>query len=119
MINFSQLLIERSDSIIEQWMKAVREDKHMETDDTLSVTAVQDHVPLVLKAIASVLSKTQPSDIQALVSAGLEHGVLRAEQGFVPTEVAREYRLLREAIFQAWSQNCLRNPQWRCIEFFA
>jgi len=101
MINFSQLLIERSDLIIEQWMKAIREDRHMETDDTLSVTAVRDHVPFVLKAIASVLSKTEPSDVQMLVSAGLEHGVLRAEQGFDPTEVAREYRLLREAIFSS------------------
>jgi signal transduction histidine kinase len=101
MINFSQLLAERADAVIEQWMEAVRQDRHMRADDTLSLTAVRDHIPLVLRAIATILSKTQASDVQALAQASLEHGVLRAEQGFDPTEVAREYRLLRSAIFSS------------------
>lgn len=71
----------------------------MKTDDTLSVTAVRDHVPLVLAAIVTVLSKTQEGDVQALAEASLEHGILRAEQGFNPTEIAREYCLLRSVIF--------------------
>ncbi|UBF28421.1 RsbRD N-terminal domain-containing protein [Kovacikia minuta CCNUW1] len=101
MINFSQLLMERADLIIEQWMEMVQQDRHMKADDTLSPTAVRDHIPLVLRAIATILSRTQTSDIQTLAEASLEHGILRAEQGFDPTEVAREYRLLRAAIFSS------------------
>lgn len=99
MSNFSCLLAERVDLIIEQWMQAVREDRHMKTDDTLSPMAVRDHLPLVLQAIVSILSRTEADDIETLVSASFEHGILRAEQGFEPTEVAREYRLLRSVIF--------------------
>jgi len=99
MINFSQLLAERADMIIEQWINAVRTDKHMTTDDTLSVTAVRDHVPLVLQAIVTILSKTQVGDVETLAAASLEHGTIRAEQGFDPIEIAREYCLLRSAIF--------------------
>ena len=73
----------------------------MKTDDTLSVTAVRDHVPLVLEAIVTVLSKTEEGDIQTLAEASLEHGTLRAEQGFNPTEIAREYCLLRSVIFSS------------------
>lgn len=80
-------------------MAAVRTDKHMKTDDTLTVTAVRDHVPLVLRAIVTILSQTQEGDVRALAEASLEHGVLRAEQGFDPTEIAREYCLLRSVIF--------------------
>lgn len=108
MINFSQLLAERIDLIIEQWIEAVRADKHMKTDDTLSVTAVRDHIPLVLQAIVTVLSRTEADDVQTLAEASLEHGVLRAEQGFDPTEIAREYRLLRSAIFSSLEPELLR-----------
>jgi len=42
---------------------------------------------------------TQASDIQSIVQQSWEHGVLRATQGFEPTEIAREYHLLRQVIF--------------------
>lgn len=44
------------------------------------------------------LSQPQDSD-QALVAASLEHGTLRAAQGFEPQEIAREYHLLHGVIF--------------------
>jgi hypothetical protein len=37
----------------------------------------------------------------------LEHGVLRAAQGFTPIEIAREYRLLRQAIFSTLEADLL------------
>lgn len=110
MINFSQLLAEKTDLIIERWMEAVRADKQMKTDDTLSVTAVRDHVPLVLQAIVTILSKTQEGDVQTLADASLEHGVLRAEQGFDPAEIAREYGLLRSVIFSSLKTELTSEP---------
>jgi len=48
-----------------------------------------DHLPDVLRAISTVLSQSQASDIQSIVQQSWEHGVLRATQGFEPTEIAR------------------------------
>lgn len=101
MINFSQLLADRADAIIKQWMDAVQQDRHLKSDDTLSETAVRDHLPLVLDAMVTILSKTQASELQPLVEASFQHGILRAEQGFDPVEITYEYRLLRRAIFSA------------------
>jgi signal transduction histidine kinase len=57
--------------------------------------------------MATVLSHTQESEIQPIVKASLYHGMLRAEQGFDPAEVAREYRLLRQVIFSVLEANLL------------
>ena len=46
----------------------------------------------------TVLAHTQDSDIRTIVEASLQHGLERAEQGFDPTEVVREYHLLRVTI---------------------
>ena len=99
MIDFSQLLTEKTDTIVERWVKAVSFDRQIESTNNLPRIAVQDHIPQVLTAMATVLSQSQDSNIDLLVRASLEHGVLRAEQGFDPSEIAREYRLLRQEIF--------------------
>ncbi|MGA7936020.1 MAG: HAMP domain-containing sensor histidine kinase [Kovacikia sp.] len=118
MINFSQLLTEKVDIIVEQWIKSVREDRQMKADDTLSQTAVQDHIPLVLRAIATVLSKTEISDVQTLAQASFEHGSLRAEQGFNPAEVAKEYHLLRSAIFSSLQKELMSKPSSEVYRVF-
>ncbi|MBD0340951.1 MAG: HAMP domain-containing histidine kinase, partial [Microcoleus sp. Co-bin12] len=41
----------------------------------------------------------QSSDIKVIIEASLDHGFLRAEQGYDAAEVAREYHLLRQVIF--------------------
>jgi hypothetical protein len=105
MINFSKLLTEKTQRIIEQWIEAVRQDQLIESADKLSRPAIENHLSLVLSAMATVLSHSQDSEIQPIVEASLYHGVLRAEQGFDPAEVAREYRLLRQVIFSVLEEN--------------
>ncbi|MBW4691048.1 MAG: sensor histidine kinase [Lyngbya sp. HA4199-MV5] len=101
MLNFGQLITERVETILNAWIEAVHRDRHLKSDDTLSPTAIRDHLPMVLTALATVLSRSQEDDLQLLVDASLQHGTLRAQQGFDPVEIAREYRLLRRAIFEA------------------
>ncbi len=98
-MDFSQLLIDKSQTITDKWIEAVRSDRQIQSADDLSRTAIQNHLPDVLRALATVLAKYQESDINTLVEASLEHGVLRAGQGFEPIEIAREYRLLRQVTF--------------------
>jgi hypothetical protein len=106
-MNFSQLLAEKSQTITEKWVAAVRLDRQIESADELSYTAIKNHVPDVLRAMSTVLSDSL-DDAKTMVQASLQHGVLRAEQGFDPSEIAREYRLLRNVIFDTLEADLLQ-----------
>ncbi|MBW4561591.1 MAG: HAMP domain-containing histidine kinase [Mojavia pulchra JT2-VF2] len=99
-MDFSQLLAEKTESILQKWVEEVRQDRHIESADDLSYTAIRNHLPEVIKAMVTVLSKSQGNDVKSIVVASWEHGILRAEQGFDPSEIAREYHLLRTVIFE-------------------
>ncbi len=107
-MDFSQLLVGKIDTIAKNWVEAVRFDRQISSADDLPHSAIQNHVPDVLMAMATVLSHSEESDIQAIVHNSLEHGVLRAAQGFAPTEIAREYRLLRQVIFSTLEADLLK-----------
>ncbi|MEH2256982.1 sensor histidine kinase [Nostoc sp.] len=107
-MDFSQVLAEKTDTILDKWILAVRRDRRIESADDLSYTAVKDHIPDVLKAMVTVLSKSQENDIQSMVTASFQHGAIRAEQGFDPAEIAREYHLLRTVIFDALQPDLLQ-----------
>ncbi|MEG4110727.1 MULTISPECIES: sensor histidine kinase [unclassified Microcoleus] len=101
MRDFSLALQDRIDIIIQNWIEAVRSDDQLETAKELTYNGVRDSVPMVLQAIVTMLSQSQESDIRTLVEKSLEHGTLRAKQGYDAEEIAREYRLLRWVIFEA------------------
>lgn len=107
-MDFSQLLVEKIDAIANNWVEAVRLDRQISSTDDLPGSAIRNHIPDVLKAMATVLSQSQENDIQSIVQNSLHHGVLRAEQGFAPTEIAREYRLLRQTIFSTLEADLLK-----------
>ncbi|PSB25758.1 sensor histidine kinase [Stenomitos frigidus ULC18] len=108
MLNFGQIITEQTDTILNVWIESVRRDRHLKSDDTLSPTAIKDHLPMVLEALATVLSRSEDDDLQLLVDASLQHGTLRAQQGFDPVEIVREYRLLRRALFATLEADLLR-----------
>ncbi|MGM3309078.1 sensor histidine kinase [Anabaena sp. WFMT] len=97
-MDFSQLLAERIDTIIDQWVIAVHQDKRIESASNLPYSRIKNHVPDVLKAMVTVLSTSQGNDFQSIVIASWQHGSLRATQGFNPAEIAREYHHLRTVI---------------------
>ncbi|MBH8551680.1 HAMP domain-containing histidine kinase [Nostocaceae cyanobacterium CENA357] len=107
-MDFSQVLAEKTDTILHQWVTAVRKDRRIESADDLSYTAIRNHIPDVLKAMVTVLSKSEDNDIRSIVTASLQHGVLRSEQGFDPAEIAREYHLLRTVIFETIELDLLK-----------
>lgn len=107
-MDFSQTLINKSDAIVDQWVEAVYQDEQIEATKELTFKAVQNSLPRVLKALATVLSESEKSDLQTVVDTSLEHGLLRAEQGFEPAEIAREFRLLRFVIFSFLEEDLLQ-----------
>ncbi|MBF2025743.1 MAG: sensor histidine kinase [Oscillatoriales cyanobacterium C42_A2020_001] len=107
-MDFSQILSRKSGTIIERWIAAVYEDQQIEATNELTFKEVRDSLPRVLQALATVLSKDEANDLQTIVEASLEHGTLRAEQGFEPAEIAREYRLLRFVIFSVLEEDLVK-----------
>jgi signal transduction histidine kinase len=114
-MDFSQVLAEKTDTILNKWIVAVRKDRRIESADELSYTAIKDHIPDVLQAMVTVLSTSQDSDIQSVVTASFQHGAIRAEQGFDPIEIAREYHLLRTVIFDAIQADLLKGTSVEII----
>jgi len=98
-MDYSQVLADKTDTILENWIEAVRLDRKIETADGLAQSAIENHIPHLLAAMTTVLSQDQSSDIKVIIEASLDHGFLRAEQGYDAAEVAREYHLLRQVIF--------------------
>lgn len=118
MIDFSQLMLDKIDTITAEWVSAVRQDRQIESSDNLPRTAIQNHIVMVLQAMTTVISKYQDSEIQPILDASIHHGVLRAEQGFEPTEIAREYHLLRQVIFATLEAELLQAKPLEVIRVF-
>ncbi|CAA9383749.1 Histidine kinase [uncultured Leptolyngbya sp.] len=108
MPDLSALLTERSQTITARWVEAVIQDQQIKSADQLSPTAIRDHIPHILAALATVLAETQESDVETIIRASLQHGALRAGQGFDPTEIAREYHLLRSQIIHVLRADLLQ-----------
>ena len=118
MKDFSQALANKIDTIIEQWIEAVRQDSEIETANYLPYKSVQDSMPKVLRAMATVLSQSQDSDTKTLIETSLEHGAVRAGQGYEAAEMAREYRILRSVIFSTLEENLLSGSPGEVIRAF-
>ncbi len=43
-MNFNELLLEKTDVIINKWVAAVREDKQIKSAETLNNTAINNHL---------------------------------------------------------------------------
>ncbi len=115
MKDFSQALLNKINPIKEKWVEAVLQDSQIETANDLPYKSLVNSLPKVLQAMATVLSQSQDSDLKMLVENSLEHGVVRAEQGYDAGEIAREYRILRDVIFSALEENLLNGSPTEVI----
>ena len=99
-------LITHRDEILERWLDAVaKQSFHYDRKES----AVSDHIPNLLDALIGLLRTTTPSWVDSnapledigILSAGLSHARVRAEQGLKPADVVVEFRLLRQEIWRA------------------
>ncbi len=100
-------LQDKTDTIIKSWVESIREDRDIESSKSLGYKSVRNSLPIILKALATLLSdaiRDRPQDIE---SSGWEHGLVRAEQGYDVAEIVREYSLLRNIIFAALKPDLL------------
>lgn len=112
MTTLKQIYANHLKQVFEQWKQRVREDRKIQSSKTLDESALGDSIPKVLEAIAMALTCDCDDDFDQFVEASLEHGRVRFKQGFDVREVAREYRLLRQTIFDNLESPLLRlSPQ--------
>lgn len=107
-MDFSLLLAENIDKIVQEWVTAVRKDRKIESSENLPYTAIRNDIPVLLKAMVTVLSLAENNDIQGIVSASWNHGIVRAQQGFDPVEITHEYHLLKNVIFNTLESEFLK-----------
>lgn len=115
MLNVSQILAEQNDAIIAQWIEVVRQDRRIESSLHISDTALGNSLPVLLKSLAAVLEDRQ-NQFAKIADGSLEHGHLRAKQGYDAEEIAIEYALLRRVIFSVLAPECLNGTPEEIIQ---
>ena len=102
-------LLAKTDIIIEGWIAAIREDSDIESSKSLAYKSVRNSIPIVIDALATLLSPSLDNKHQELKDNSWEHGIVRAEQDYDVTEIVREYSLLRQTIFTVLKPDFLAN----------
>ncbi|MEL7334338.1 MAG: RsbRD N-terminal domain-containing protein, partial [Cyanobacteria bacterium J06560_2] len=108
-MDIGQLIARDKETIIQTWVKQVRTDSTIESDRTLTYTAVLDSLPTLMDGIAHLLSRPVSEDVQTILRSGVSHGELRAQQGYDAKEIVREYAILRDVIFDAVEPQLLQS----------
>jgi hypothetical protein len=116
MLNASQLIADKTDTIMEQWLEAVRKDRQIQSSVDLSNTALGDSLPKLLKSLAVVLDPSQENPLKRIDQVSLEHGSLRARQGYDPAEIMKEYSLLRGIISSVLEPDWLKSSPQEIIQ---
>ncbi|MGB3293878.1 MAG: sensor histidine kinase [Phormidesmis sp.] len=97
-----QVLLDKVDEIIATWIEEVRRDIELDSYEELTYTEIHNGLPAILHAIATLLTPDPLDDEEReFEEHALEHGCVRAEQGFDTAEVVREYRILRNVVLAA------------------
>ena len=96
--DIGKVLLAKSEVIIESWIDSIRDDLDIESARGLAYKSVRNSIPLVLEALATLLSSSLTNKPQKLENKGLEHGIVRAEQGYDIAEIIQEYGLLRNVV---------------------
>ncbi len=98
MNNFSRLLRDKKDLILEQWIILVRRKQEMGITGEIPYQAIQDTLPKIIEAIASLIDPLEENEQSTLLQTVLEHGFINLQPDYKAQEIVREYGLARETI---------------------
>lgn len=101
MKDLGKVLLAKLDSIIDIWVKAVRTDMEIDSNKGATYEAVHNGLPHVLESVASLLTDAFSDGDREIRQQALEHGYVRADQGYDLAEIVREYRVLRNVLLMA------------------
>jgi len=101
MKDLGKALLAKLDNIIETWVEAVRADIQIDSSKGLTYEAVHNGLPNVLESVATLLTTAFVDEEEELEHDALEHGAVRAMQGYDLAEIVKEYRVLRKVLVLA------------------
>lgn len=86
------------DEITLEWVRRVKSDPAMHSDDRLTTTQIVDHVPQMLEELCTLLQQDGVPDF-ATIRASSQHGYMRSMEGYSLVDLLRELELLRDCVF--------------------
>jgi hypothetical protein len=86
------------DAITLEWVRRVKSDTHMRSDDRLTTPQIVDHVPQMLEELCTLLQHEGVPDFQT-IRASSQHGYTRSMEGYSLIDLLRELELLRDCVF--------------------
>lgn len=101
MNQFSKLLRDKKDVILEQWIILVRHEQGLVITGEVPYQVIRDTLPKIIEAIASLLDPFQENDQRTLLQTALDHGFINLQPDYKAQEIVREYGLVRETILDA------------------
>ncbi|WP_107669467.1 sensor histidine kinase [Cyanothece sp. BG0011] len=107
MNDIGHALLTKIEIITDDWIGAIRTDIEIESAKGLAYKSVRNSIPYVVEALASLLSDSLKDKPKKLERKGLDHGIIRAEQGYDVAEIVREYSLLRTIIVSVLKSDLL------------
>ena len=110
-------LINNIKQITDDWIEAIIEDKSIASSSKLKFSSIKDHIPELLEAafeafVGTNSIETNNSDEHQ----GKEHGFSRAVQDFDIEEIAKEYYLLKQILFERLQPYLLASSPQEIIE---
>ena len=100
MKDLGQSLSNQLEMVVERWVEAVHQDGEIDSAKKLAYNAVKNSLPEVLAEVARLLSRQHSPDCEQLEEKSLDHGFVRAKQGYDAAEIVREYRILRRIVLE-------------------
>lgn len=103
--DLATLLEKNIESLTEAWMRAVRDDNRINSDDGLSRSELRDHVPAILEDLCVLIKSGEtPDHINTLE--GRVTVYMRLIQGYRGRDLAREISLLRMLLLDFLADKC-------------
>ena len=86
------------DAITLDWVRRVKSDSHMRSDDRLTTAQIVDHVPQMLEELCKLFEHKGVPDFNT-IRASSQHGYMRSMEGYSLVDLLRELELLRDCVF--------------------
>jgi hypothetical protein len=87
------------DAITLEWVRRVKSDVHMRSDDRLTTAQIVDHVPQMLEELCTLMAQEGVPDFNT-IRASSHHGYMRSMEGYSLIDLLRELELLRDCVFE-------------------
>jgi RsbRD-like negative regulator of sigma factor len=99
----------RIDQLVGAWSVAVRQDPRIESDNSLSLPELIDHVPAILEEICALIRKDEKPDVRNVNEARV-NVYTRFHQGYKGRDLVRELSLLRITLLDHLMEISMAEP---------